>query len=720
MNEDNLLILFEIAKKHCDRKCFQILTILCEVNYFTISKERVLAFRQEILRNVLDFDVGLIDDGMDSLTGLCPQLQLVLNNCEAFSNFVFELGHRCFPSIQNSMESCQTLLMFWGSCEKVPELRETRIAVIKEFLDNSLTVNEEMSITLFNLTNTESLPTILTTLKDVSAGILSEIANEVIFMEIEKVKGSPPSLAFLCNCVLGMTLGIQVFDPKSPILDILQQLYVLLIVDIYSKLYDTRLIANSFLLFIRRLKELSFMSTVGPVSHAFFSEFSGIESTGKLLEFLFRLIWKLIGGITDFELISAALKSLETLIELESRFAHLVFGRSLIIERVEHPPVFLSAVEYQRCRVALHRCLGRVLLRDDSTSLARHFFTIYGNPLENDERALWGLLCDFTGLLESAIKPEHYRLFFGYLSVNVLPHTFKFVNHLTISKPTLKSLLKMWSEMLRNEPLRIQFKPHSDGGIILFHRTTDLVSTILDVLNESFQLDDRHCLRSLILILRILNRSLTASYIPIAVFETFHDDSLFRLLASFGKAASLFPLSSLTEYSKLDRTLQHLNCSIVTNHMTLAVHPDLALQNLIISILSIGLQSVTPESVRCATETLKKLTSLPALSLIDPELFQNATLRIWNIAMRANEHQQDAFSCLAQILAIDSNMLELAMFHIRKFVIESESHKVEEAYHSFVVLFSESLGNQQLSIDKIRKFILTIRIYLKNPTSVFI
>jgi hypothetical protein len=65
-------------------------------------------------------------------------------------------------------------------------LRETRIAVLKEFLEGSLAAfatDEGMAIALFTLADSESLPPILTALKGISAGIVAE----VIFAIVEKV-----------------------------------------------------------------------------------------------------------------------------------------------------------------------------------------------------------------------------------------------------------------------------------------------------------------------------------------------------------------------------------------------------------------------------------------------------------------------------------------------------------------------------------------------------
>jgi hypothetical protein len=228
---------------------------------------------------------------------------------------------------------------------------------------------------------------------------------------------------------------------------------------------------------------------------------------------------------------------------MESRFAHFVFGRALVVERVERPPAFLAAVECSRCRVALHRCLGSVLTRSDSSVMVHQFLETYDGLLERDEESMRGFLCDFTGLLESARKPEHY------LSIKVLPNIID-EGLLTISVRTIIALPKMWSEVLRNEPTQIEFKAHSDSGVVLFHRTADLVCTLFGTLRESFQIKFKACPRSLILILRIIHRAITATYVPFGACERFHDDSLTRLLSSFGKAPSFVPFSPLLEHTK--------------------------------------------------------------------------------------------------------------------------------------------------------------------------
>jgi hypothetical protein len=108
---DHFLDLFDTAKKYSSGKCFQILALLCKTD-FAISKDQLLELRREILRNVLEIDLSSIEDSMDSLAWLCLQLRFALNDCESLSGFMLELDHLSFPHIQNSFETCQTVLSF--------------------------------------------------------------------------------------------------------------------------------------------------------------------------------------------------------------------------------------------------------------------------------------------------------------------------------------------------------------------------------------------------------------------------------------------------------------------------------------------------------------------------------------------------------------------------------------------------------------------------------
>jgi hypothetical protein len=217
----------------------------------------------------------------------------------------------------------------------------------------------------------------------------------------------------------------------------------------------------------------------------------------------------------------------------------------------------------------------------------------------------------------------------------------------------------------------------------------------------------------MILTLRIIERSINANYVPFAVFETFHDDSLARLLASFEKCSSLVPFSDLTEIPKLDRTLQQVNCSVIT------VFPDYPAHNLIASIISIGLQSVNRESIRWATDSLRKLACSPGVTLVDHTLFRTVTWRMWHLTMHSSEWQQNAASCLARVVMVDPEGLEPIIARVKDMAIEAHANKIDEVCDSLLAAFRNQQTDPQTSTEHIKTFLRAIKPRVRNPAALF-
>jgi hypothetical protein len=444
-----------------------------------------------------------------------------------------------------------------------------------------------------------------------------------------------------------------------------------------------------------------------------------------MLEFMFRTLWDMLERLTSPALISAALLGLSSLLESPSPFETFVFKldfvQGMIPERVDRPFPFLAAPECGRCRVALHRALSAILVHRDAAQVCKQYLATFNDALDQDEATLWGFLRDFAGFFRYARNCRDYSIFLNYLFANHLPKLVALVSPLKIAPGTINALLKMWSEMLRNEPQRIQFKRHSANGVILFHHTTNLICSLLDQLIQGFAIENEMCVKFLNFVFRILYSSLSATYIPFSIFDVFGDDSLKRMLTCYVKCTDLIPVDRIAKYPKVEATLQRLTRTIATRHMIVAFNPEVACQNLILLVLITGLESSDHEAVRCATDALRQLTDCPALTSLNRDTFVKATFKAWHLAFTRGPFQKDVADCIAHVLARDPESLELAFTRVREMAIEEKLPEVDECCADLLENLKEAFtaGEFQAAVGQIQNFVSRVTSLLKRPTAIF-
>jgi hypothetical protein len=280
----------------------------------------------------------------------------------------------------------------------------------------------------------------------------------------------------------------------------------------------------------------------------------------------------------------------------------------------------------------------------------------------------------------------------------------------------------MWAAMLKNEPRRIIFKQHSPNGVILFHYTADLLSSLCEKMMENLRFEDRNCVSFVRNCLRILISSLNADYVPFAAFEIFNDDALERMLLCYVKCLSAIPPSTLSQIPKVEPLLHHLNASIVRRHLEVTATPTVNCSNLLVDVIYTGLTSLQPESVRFALEAMRHLVScsFTQLSALNRATFLRAVFRVWHVCFTSNQY--DCRLCLTHIIAADPESLDLACARLQEMAIPERSADLEQLCQAFIAHLRDLFGKSEgpnIVMKPVTEFIVEARRLVKAPSRVF-
>jgi hypothetical protein len=723
MDFENVRLLFEIGTS----ESLEVLVIISAMSWRSAQRSDLLPFLLEILNRLLEFPIDMLSDSriLNSFCRLCLRLRMTFNSCFQNDQYPCEAFVQRVLQVTNGTSvlatCCHNLLLFWATFENsaTGEMIEIKHSVAKRFIECSLEAIEydfETASEFFGLDDANSVGRVFQTLRPIVRNGLSTFTNQVLFDIYERITSSPAQLAVFCNCVMGVTLDI-ILKPNDDI-DIVQQLLSLLI-DIYKEQYLREHVVTSFIRFVRQFPRCQFLSEtafvaepsanvegkgkpintprsrreMSPIAKRFYSGMGDFRNLSEMLEFLCRTSWAILGEIKSLKLVEAALLGVVKLFE---SFPYFVFDLPCVQTMISrHSFPFLNAGKCRRCRMLLCRILWSILVRPNSSQVRNQFFSAYDAVFDRHEQVLCDFFCDFVSFFRFVSKSEEHSLLVKYLLPHHLPNLVRGLHSLPSESVHLS--LKFWSEMIKNEPKRIQFKSNSPNGLLLFHRTTDLLEELSDVAANSSKY-----------VFRIFYSALSADYFPSGVFSLFRDDSLKRLLDCYPKVVSLGHAESVP---KTEMSLQKLNLLIISRFMEVIVD-----HNVVVTALIRGLESTDQAVVQCGIEGLRRLATFSGP--LDHDLLVKATLRVWNAVF---EGGSEAAVCLTRVLEKDQGLLEAAFEQMKDMALGTKSDRLDELYKQFSQKLAELFQAEAVDLvpDEIQSFVSRAKGYLKKSSGIF-
>jgi hypothetical protein len=694
LNDDHIRLLFEISTKCHASLCFDTLSMLAVIHRGQMPHPLYIRHLISFLECLLHVPMDLLPDSLFSFSRLLLRLQLILianvppdlYPIREFVKFVFGISMAHISSDLTKIDSIRNLLKFWGTFDGTMiadfDMIQVRIAVVKTFLEKSLIAIEEdpSSSDALGLSISGNLDPIYRSLRPIGISVLPELVNHFVEPLFTSLQASlAGQVAFLCNCVMGLTIGVNLFERLNDhLVETFQKLYNLLL-DIYRDGYLCEFVVNSLFVFVSQLPKMSFLA------EPFFSP-------QELLEFVLRLLWELIGQLEEPTLIRDALAALQSLLDAISVFARIVFGlpltRELLQSRFENPFPFLENPKFASLRTELHRSLATIIVREDFSDILRVYSGNFGDE---------GFLCDFRGFFLAAGDSREYAIFFDFVFRNLSE-----LSQICVSEHTVIALVKMWAAMLNNDRSRIRFRPHSPNGIILFRHTTDLLCSLFETANLESAAFVKNCVR-------IMQHALSADYVAFAAFDLFRDDSLSRMLHCYERATS----SESIDHPKIAALLQELNCTIVHRHIDSIVCP-----NLVVSVISSGLRSFQAESVGFALEAMKDIAV--QFGSIDGPILFGAVWGVWHLCLVNDRH--DAMVCLAHIVGKEEEFVGIACQRMKEMVIPERERDFEALCQRFIAELGGVFGSDEGTnavVKALDAFIAAAKRHLRAPHRVF-
>jgi hypothetical protein len=721
----NVRLLYAKALEGAAEQCFEILTIMSGVSRGPVPAEVFNGFLVEILRNLLSFDLRMVTGAvLHHFARLCWRLRLSLAEhiradgypFQAFLALVAEVSVRSFSCVVHSPAPVQNFLEFWATFERTtdPNVILALHGILASFLESSLKAiseDTEMAAEVFSLTDSASLPRILHLLRPVASSIVPEFSSHIL-LPIFRTLRDPGPLALFANCVIGMTAGMSFSHTDSDVITLhaVTQLYSVILFEIYENHLTEEYVVNSFVLFVRQFRRLTFISQTSATSQRFYSSFGSLRGVGDAIDFLLRLVWDLLSRLTNPALLCDALEGLSSLLDRQAPFATEAFSapfvREIVLLRVERPFPFLSLPECGRARSMLHRCLAAILSRPDASALCTTFFATYQL---SDDAGIWGFAHDFAGIFAYTRRPAESAPFLAFIFPQ-LPRLLSLCLQISVSPTTVNAILKLWTAILPGD--RISFRRHSADGAILFRHTAGLLTALLDGLSGEFSLTSHLSQRFLVLVLRVLALALSAPYVPFDGLEHFGDSSVPSMVGCLARCAALVPLVDRRRYPKLEKEFVRAAAAV-------GRHPRAARAAGVVAVatevLATGARSVAPAVSKCAIDGIRDMaTAMP--------VGEQAAMAVWAVAIKNGKISDDAAACLATVARADRSALEMALTRVRQAALEEREAEVAEACEAVVSALTEAIaqGDAQAAISAVQRFVAVVRGgAIKKPETLF-
>ena len=744
--QENVESLFAIASKCVSDKCFSILTLLSSANTAILPKQVYGHFLVQVMEHLLQIPVDMPSKILKSFTRLALRLKVALHSnafeydLPRFLEYMMSVSERQIPNVREETDAVHNLLLFWGQFgdSTIFEIVRMRIAVAKCFIESSLKEFEsdeagrDYTADVFSLSDTKAISPLCLALKPIVANLLPEFTKHIlqpIYQGLLETTASNRTgqMALFCNCILGMTHRLRldvIGQDTQDMIATLQMLFKFLMFDVYQPHYAVDYVVCSLLLFVRQFRHYEFMAQCGSVSQMFYKDFGDIHGIEDMLSRLFRLTWDILTNVGNREVLFDATLALASLLDARTPFHPFVMKLPLLPDllrgRVEKPFPFLSNPTFTKCRVALHQALCPILVHKDAGSLRTEFLRMYNDVFAREKDDIIGFLCDFAGFFRGAVQPAQWSVFFSYVFPDGLRRIISVAPKITDIQDAVH-IVRFWSMMLNNDPRRIEFKHHSANGVILFNLTTELLYQFESLLKSQPKENELLVVKFLGLCFLIINSALNACYVPFAAYETFHDETLQKMVGLFAKLAVLLPVDRLAKYQKVDRAVSHTNTTIVTKHINVISQLGLEHLNLSMNIILAGLRSLDEEVRRSSVEALETmvLRHFDTMTKMDRQKFVHLTFRIWHLCL-TKPSQYTWRHCLVSVIMKDKSVFIQACERMLEGSVPEKTETLRGEYQKLLESLPDLFNQKEGDIMKaVEDFIHCARHCIRFPDMIF-
>ena len=748
INQNTMNVLINVSQKYFNDKCLEIMTLVLALNHNYISKNDYFEF----LKLLMNFAYYNFNNCVSfySFTRFLFCLKKSFDNFYANSQdyneeftkgaFDFTIKHFKINYLLDSPSGIHNLLMFWNTYSECadPNVCYYQMKVIQEFVSccmDSLVEEIDEAVEIFGLLSTSILP-MFTTIRDISKDIIPEVINVCIFPFFDKIsyQNYSAQVAFLCNLLFSLTVSLNLKlkmsyeEDTNKILTAISNIYIR-ILTIYKKQISTEYIINSFISFLIHFNKCYCISTMSTMSRKIYQNLKrslGISSISDLLDLLFNLLWEMLENLTQPKLIYDASLALSKLFDRTSYFFYFVIKlpivQQIVQKRVENIFPFLQTIEHSRSRVIFHRSICSILLNKEAKDLCDQYLHTYDdlfnkiNPL-----SLWGFLRDFTGFFEAVKTQSEYNIFFDYLFEDKLQKLLNIVPCIIQNPIIINSLLKFWLVMLQNDNRKIVFEHHSTKGIILFHYTVDLLTTLLDKLVDQIQSDNKQNVKFINYCLNIIYYSLNSDYVPFNAIKVFKDSSINKIFTSFSKCSTIVPVNELSSYPKIEKVLQKLNLCICQKHINIAITTNCI--HICLIIIIYGLKSFDGSAKEISIESLLCiLSNKDIVREFKQELMIRIIFNLFDLVINTfntqNNNNYKLHICIRETIKSIPELLSIIHQRMIQHIKEESSLSFEESFNNLKNLLLENNNSDQFH-PLFEKYIFELKTNLKTFKNVF-
>lgn len=789
LNSELIQQLFSLASVE-PAQCFEILTIIvsCKFNINEETRKNMLAAFVNQIINCIDLDLN--SDALNHFFRLIYRLKIEIDHTYQlryeFSKFVqkvFEKSEKILDRTSSYQDDRSTISNIFSFFETIDEEKEkgkpklfeflfyAKLKIVKSFTLAAMTLlspNEQFDLNSFGLDESEHFhPWFMSINKIVNINAPQML--DILFTSINDDTLNPEQVAFMCTMILTI-----LYDQNKPLENSIDKYVeafsdsIIRLLVVYKNYIQSPPIINSFLLFLRHLEKYKFLfgSDFSHKLYLKFGERMNIKTSEQMLQYLFEILFTLFQNCDQKKYILDGCKALSYLFN-ENKYFHPYVIRvplvSYIVKiRVETPFPFLLKESFSQARTVFHSSIATILVNKDADQLRSCYLSIYDMALTKPtpstaplsgtiDESIWGFLCDFTGFFKFTTKKEEFDIFFYYLYTHKhFESLIGYINKITSFSPSiLIQLLKFWNALLDN---KIEFRHHSEEGIILFHFALDSLKTIIKLITPELAPGADLTRKTVYYIFRIINSLLAANYVPYKCFDRYHDTGLIDLLSIFNLCLGAAPPSELTQYPKLEKILMKLTITICSHedqhHLEETAKLEVMCTPVILDIINFGLRSNDPfireNSISCFSAFMKfrgifvrvkssedsnetvglDLNSNPnagLMTVIPKEKLTLTCCGLWNMLL-ANR-KQNVIACIQDIFQRLPEMLEFVYSKMEQFLIHDEQvvEKFKMAYGDFFNACSFMFQNRDVShfSDEINKFVDNALKCLRAPTRVF-
>lgn len=765
---------------------FKILTILisCKFNFSTEAKKEFFAF---IIKQVSDAcSIAMDPEETNQFFLLVLRLKVEIDRLfklfeydfKSFLDAVFGKMDAILEnpdSYQQNNSAIGTIFLFLETLEEemysgqvlgAGYFDSMRIKSVDSFTRSALSIlsnGQEIDIDTFCLDKSDHFNPWLMTINRFINRSAPEMLNVLFKLSDEQKSLTPEQLSFICILVMSI-----IYDTKCT-----NQEYFEVYVNSYSEAIQRLLtvyrdastspyLTNSFLLFLRHYEHFPFLCQPTSFSSLLYGKLKELLNIGDIAEMLQFNLEILLGIFQEIEneyYIYNACKALEYMFKSDSVFHRYVMTvpavESIIQIRVEKPFPFLLNESHSRVRTEFHRSIATILVNRDAADFRNRYLSIYDTALTeptqstapvtgNIDESLWSYLCDFTGFFKFARQKDDFLIFFSYILSH--KHFQALVEHAnnasTYTDVILIQLLKFWNALLDNNPRKIQFRHHSENGVMLFRCAVESLQSIIKAAMPVMPPGADKTRKTICYIFRIINSLLVADYVPYNCFDYYNDTRLVDLLVIFNMCLEAAPPEELKQYPKLEKIMMNLNSSICTNHIEATAKPEVANTEIILDIINFGLCSndsyVRDKALNCLTSFMNfkgeyvQVSEQPdpdsepnpnagLTTVIPKEKLILSVCHLWDLLLASPKY--NVIICIKEIFCRFSDMAEYVHSKMQEFLIQNQ--ELIELFESSFASFYESCSEMFQSGDT-NKFNQVITEFVNNalkclvaPTKVF-